>query len=128
MTIFVLTKGEYSDYRITGVFSSKELAEAAKAKMTEGKDNYHAGYNDLEEYELDELGKDNRWMYFVAMQGERIDVHITDILMIYNINEVRRIEFNNKPVRYITNVMAEDAEHAVKIASDLIAQFKALQS
>lgn len=49
-TMFVLTAGEYSDYRVLGVFSSKEKAEEVYAKRKDtGRDYCHA----VEEYFLD---------------------------------------------------------------------------
>lgn len=45
MTIYAVTSGEYSDYRIEGVFSTKEKAEAFALLVCEA--------NDIEEYVLD---------------------------------------------------------------------------
>lgn len=48
MTLYVVTEGEYSDYHIVGIYSTKEQAEKVK--------KYHSGwwdYPDIEEWELD---------------------------------------------------------------------------
>lgn len=42
---YVVTTGQYSDYSIVGIYSTKELAELAAATITDA--------NEIEEYELD---------------------------------------------------------------------------
>ena len=49
MTVYVLTSGEYSDYSITAVFSSKQLAEQYIAKTNEKYRDWN-----IEEWVLDE--------------------------------------------------------------------------
>ena len=49
-TIYVVTQGDYSDYSIVGVFSSKE--EAQKVVELENNDSYDDAK--IEEYELDD--------------------------------------------------------------------------
>lgn len=44
MTVFVVTSGEYSDYGIVAVFSTREKADAAKAEM----ERYSKAYWDRE--------------------------------------------------------------------------------
>ena len=43
--VYLVTDGDYSDYRVLGVYSSMEKAEHAKL--------LYAADNDVEEYELD---------------------------------------------------------------------------
>lgn len=45
MIVYVVTSGEYSDYRVEGIYSTRELAELAAATITDA--------NEIEEYELD---------------------------------------------------------------------------
>lgn len=115
-TIYVLTDGIYSDYHIIGVFSSEEAGEKAKAEFG----------GDFEEYNLDELGKEGRLPYYVHMNLVRQEtiVHVDNNPR--PINEIR--EFTNylPGINYQLYVMAEDREHAIKIASDLIAQHIAI--
>lgn len=49
-TAYVVTSGAYSDYRIEGVFSTKEKAEIFKKYLE--KDGF-SDYPEIEEYELD---------------------------------------------------------------------------
>lgn len=52
-TVFVVTKGEYSDYGILAIFSTRELAEsfAGKENSREGYDPYKA---EIAEWPLDD--------------------------------------------------------------------------
>lgn len=50
MKVYLLSKGSYSDYRVFGICSSCEKAEAVMRGMPG--ENYN-GWNDIEEYELD---------------------------------------------------------------------------
>lgn len=50
MTIYAATSGEYSDYRIEGVFSTKEKADAFALLVSDA--------NDIEEYVLDQRADD----------------------------------------------------------------------
>jgi hypothetical protein len=53
MKVWVLTSGEYSDYRIHGVFSSEQTLKATKEKI-DGPGGW-SEWNEPEEYELDNL-------------------------------------------------------------------------
>lgn len=35
MIVYVVTSGEYSDYRVEGIYSTRELAELAAATITD---------------------------------------------------------------------------------------------
>lgn len=50
-TIYAVSSGEYSDYRITALFSTRDLAQAYidAVKRPDG----YSDFNDIEEYELD---------------------------------------------------------------------------
>lgn len=53
MKVWVLTSGEYSDYRIEGIFSSREAAE--RILLRARADKYATEFNDPEGYEVDAL-------------------------------------------------------------------------
>jgi hypothetical protein len=63
--IFIVTSGEYSDYHIEGVFSTKKLAEEFAAK----------GSGNVEEYDLDARTKDQVREVFCV----EIDLHTGEI-------------------------------------------------
>lgn len=112
MIIYVVTDGSYSDYRIKGVFSTEENAQ---------KFIKHVG-GEIEEWELDRYVSDNRYPFNVTSDGNEtyiLPFHTED-----NINKVRNIKYADNR-NYTVDVLAEDREHAIKIASDLIAEYKA---
>jgi hypothetical protein len=66
MTIYVVVDGEYSDYHICGIFSSRELANKYRedCKPREG--------GEIEEWKVDEhVGKIKRTLYRCEMPGAR---------------------------------------------------------
>ena len=69
MKVYVLTSGLYEEYRIEGVFSTRENCEAARAKF-EG-----AELHDPQEYECDELMKPEYKMVY----GAKIDLETGEI-------------------------------------------------
>lgn len=137
--IYILTDGDYSDYHIIGAFTDKTLAEKAQ-KVCGGQ---------IEEFESNQPGEDGRFrfaMYFRNEDGrESVSGRFTNRDKFYpsKINEVNFWESKPKDdgldfLRgsayqkyrncYAVDVMAEDLEHAIKIASDLVAQYKALNN
>lgn len=52
--IYVLTQGEYADYMIVGIYSTKELAEEAQSKYE------FSEWTQVETYPLDEMVQDSR--------------------------------------------------------------------
>ena len=52
--IYVLTQGEYADYMIVGIYSTKELAEEAQSKYE------FSEWTQIETYPLNEMVQDSR--------------------------------------------------------------------
>lgn len=121
-TIYVVNSGEYSDYGIDGVFSTREKAEQyMQAFKKEG----YGGYNDIDEMELDQ------WL-------SEIDKGLLLYqVMMYRSGNVYRIERSNHPawatdkVHWMTHgywnppepwanfyVWAKDEQCAVKVANE----------
>jgi len=122
MKVWLLTQGEYSDYTEIGVFSSLENAKKA-IEIYKNNDSW-SKFNDPIEMEVDALIQNNLIQFWVFSDGIRTDVNKDSRnIMEYKINEVHWMSYRGG---YSTLVRAENEEHAVKIASDLIAQFKAL--
>jgi hypothetical protein len=61
--IYVLTEGEYSDYRIVGVYSTPEKAEAARQQLGEGR------FGRIEQYPLDDEPVDSPWRVEISRNG-----------------------------------------------------------
>lgn len=53
--VYLITSGEYSDYSVDHVFSTEEKAQAFLDKHNKFRHIYGAEYNDIEEYEVDEI-------------------------------------------------------------------------
>ena len=115
--VYVLTEGSYSDYHIIiGVFTSEQAGKLAQKEFG----------GDFEEYELDEPGKDNRIKYQVWIKDGSTKTFPYHEIDDNPTNEVEQINYIDGKVAYRIYVMAEDKDHAVKIASELVAQYKAL--
>lgn len=118
MKIWLVSDGDYSDYHIIGAFSTEERANEVAKKLSAG----------VEEYELDEVGKDNRYSYWVRFYNDgkcEQTAHIEQSPYSTALNRVGKMEGKYTRSHYWVRVMAEDESHAIKIASDLIAQYKA---
>ncbi len=119
--IYIVTSGEYSDYGIDAVFSSKELAK----KYIKFKSRVSSAYYDcahIEEYILDELPKypPNKNHYIVILQlmtGYLVDIYLT------NTNSDKDLCYEViKTSTGVKNLQvycwAKDEEHAKRIAYD----------
>jgi hypothetical protein len=111
MKIYLVTDGEYSDYRIVGAFSTMEKAERGKVLL--------ASYNDVEEFELDGIpGSPPGLLPFKAVMKRNGD----------NANAWRETIDGFKPAHRFTQwdggmwfwtyTFARDKEHAIKIANE----------
>jgi hypothetical protein len=119
-TIYVVTHGEYSDYSIYALFSTKKLAEDY-IKANSDKNSYDS-YDDyrIEEYKLDLFAKQlrkNLKPYFVRMGKDgfvqEIEKHsIREYEPSYGTHNFDRNNF-----LYMT-VFAEDDKHAIKIVNE----------
>lgn len=79
--VYLVTRGDYSDYRVVGVFSTRELAQAyldnEVAHMSaryegNGEWRYYSGDWEIEEYPLDEPpeAKVGAWRVYLAKDGK----------------------------------------------------------
>jgi len=113
--VYVITKGEYSDYRIVGIFDDKYQAEKYHAKHNIGT---YGGVNDIEEYELNELHQSDDPYYEIRCSKDGY-IKIDDIDN-YNPKDEQRIswDYNDRePYMYIT-LQAKSPEHAIKSANE----------
>ena len=110
-TIYVVTEGSYSDYRICGVFDSKELAK--KFAKSFGEDCM-----EIEEYTLNPFLKEvneNYKPFCIRMtsKGECKEVRIQDG---YNCLD-SEYGFDSDKNLYCS-VFAKDEKHAIKIVNE----------
>lgn len=123
MKVYIVTQGEYSDYHIEGVFSTREKAQ-------EYLDHIGSAWNaGIEEYNIDEETPRGVFLYNVKILDDGgkavVEIMERDDRFTYRRKDVFGYHFT-----FITgwwfNVEAEDAKHAVKIASERLMQIKAL--
>ena len=119
---YVVTAGEYSDYRIEGVFSSREKAEEYINNST------NMTLNGIDEWILDEKKPDKREKIFsVISDFDKIDFHVYG-------REYYPIEYKDLMQYYIKwdkshnirfYIYTDTRERAIKIASERLRQVKA---
>lgn len=119
-TIYLVTDGDYSDYHVLGVYSTKEKAEHAKRLF--------ASDNGIWEYELDAIPDSPQGMlaYHVSML---VSGDVKDVWQ----ETVEGFESRwcvapqwGADVTVVFHVWARDEQHAVKISNEWRAQIIAL--
>jgi len=113
-TAYVLTEGEYSDYKVIGVYSTEELAEEAKFLWPNSK---------VEDFPLDDIPEHPPGMYFWHGGAEK---HIGDGEPKYRvckagpsgtIGQGTESSYGNR-LFFRVNFWAADEDHALKILQD----------
>lgn len=120
--VFIVSDGDYSDYHIVAVFSSLELATSftARTGLT----------NTIEEIELDEIKEDDRFLFYINVRDDGVTTVVfedSEENAYAGIKEpFKRENYSDDPWKqsYSVYVKASDKDHAVKIASDLVMQFR----
>lgn len=120
MKIYVVTKGEYSDYHIITATTDKELAEKIANKFTGDWDEDEAS---VEEYEDAEIYLKPIWKVKFDEHGNIKKCEKTDYEPDYKIvNECNYYCYNRE---FSIVVEADNEEHAIKIASEKRAEYLA---
>ena len=123
-TIYILTEGDYSDYRIVATFSTKKLAEEAQN---------HCPNSVIEEYELDALEIPEHppghtaWAVNINAKTNAIDfVSQCNSLYGFGPNEwyYEGGGVSGELNTFAVHCWARDKEHAEKIALDKFYQWK----
>ena len=120
--VYIVTSGEYSDYRINAVFSSRKLAKKyIELQARVGFWNFTTPR--IEEYTLDELPtyplNKNHYLVILELEiGNLLDIDLTNINSdkVLNFTVVNRSDKANEIWVYC---WAKDEEHAKKIAYDV---------
>lgn len=120
-TFYAVTAGDYSDYRIIAITDNKERAENIK-KLYSGK------YSEpmIEEF-FDSESKDEGIYYITYRADGGYDAFLQDfdVTNLSDINIINENSFSDDWWKYSVLVMAKDEHHAIKIAQDLWAEYKA---
>jgi len=115
--IYLVTRGKYSDYRVSAVFNEKELAEKyINSFKVDGFVDFR-----IEEYNLNPFSKELKKgynPYFLRMKknGECIEIYIKDSDYCFEDGEIK-IKFDIEKNIYF-NVFAKNENHAIKIANE----------
>ena len=115
--IYLVTSGEYSDYGIDGVFTSKELAEKF-IKSFNTKDSFER--MNIETRTLNPYEKELQQgfkAYFVRMskKGETVSVNNTEGAFGFDSHDSDGFDVRNN---LISHVYAKDKKHAIKIVNE----------
>jgi hypothetical protein len=125
---YAITTGEYSDYRVAAVFTTKELAEQELPRYTDA-------YNDsrIEEFPLDPIvpaapeGMSGYLCCESAVSDEIFANHCTDVEMAEESRPVGKVEKRDKS-KYNVLVWARNKNHAIKIAAEKFAYQRAIDA
>ena len=124
MKIYVITKGSYSDYHICAVSTNQKNAEKLQ-KIFSGRWDQAM----IEEYESDQYltETESGMELYKCVMGK--DGTILADVSIIDLDYINDCDFRVRDVanRYLVYVWAKDSKHAKKIATDKIAEFKAMQ-
>ena len=117
--VYVITQGEYSDFHIVGVSLDKEQAERIRL--------FRSTYSEpsfIDEYDTEEIkvAKDFVGNWLVPFYKDNVD---EDGIYSFAGNSPYKIKkFND---HYNVIVKAIDKQHAIKVAIDTLAKYKALK-
>ena len=120
-TFYAVTDGDYSDYHIIAITDNKERAENIK-KL------YSSKYSEPMIKEFFDGEAKNEALYDVLYCADgSYDVTLQDFDMknLSDINIVKESILRNGWWKYSVLVIAKDEKHAIKIAQDLWAEYKA---
>lgn len=132
--VYLVTSGEYSDYRVDAVFSSKELAQKFIDSFKKEEKYSYGGFNDILEMDIDPSELEIReglrpYCVTISKEGAISELEIPtfcgDLFNGFNPQDLTKWNFNWKN-NYTTYMFARDGAHAVKIANDRRIQIIAL--
>lgn len=119
--VYVLTQGSYSDYQIVGVALDPEKAEQLRVIKSTFSDPCYIEEFDTEEIEV---AKDFEPFWFVPFDVD--NVKEDDIFSFTGNAPYKTEEWGHE--QYNVIVKAKDKDHAIKVAIDTLAQYKAIKA
>lgn len=126
MKVYVVTSGQYSEYGIWGVFSTKETAQkfiSDRRELHKDDNLYYDNFNDIDEYEVDQLNKIIERGYKSYIGSMDSDGNIINIEEYSKDVDVAVNSFNIIKNELRFSIVARSQEHAIKIANDKRVQF-----
>lgn len=123
MIVYVITRGEYSDYSIVAVTLEKEKAEELKKLYS---DKWNEAM--IETYDTDDYYVENGGFYSVKI-GKRSAIEVRKINSVIPMDDRDKVslmyDWRTNRENYFVYVKAKDEEQAKKIGADLVAKYKA---
>ena len=125
MKIYVITAGSYSDYHICAVATDPVSAENLRLLYSDGWN----GQASIETFDTEELPNRPKTCWSIGVSDDGLifrcfERSILDDAYDFNGKEVDINQVTHGYEAYHVYVIADDEEHAKKIACDLIAQYK----
>lgn len=122
MKIYVVTTGEYSDYGIEAIFSSKEKAQEFSNFFYDKSDNYtnKEGQVRIEEYELDKIYEfpKGKLPFVICMEKNGDSTCYQQTPTDFEEAESLYLRTSDSEIVLSKNLWAKDKEHAVKITNE----------
>lgn len=128
-TVWAVETGEYSAYRVVGLFSSEENAQLMADKMNEKVGRRYGEVATVNEWPIDPaIGELNqgrsRWFVRMGKDGV-VQNHGQDVDM-YSLEEDFVVDVNYGGAFVAAHVWATDAKHAIKMVNEKRIQALAL--
>lgn len=120
MTVYLVTSGCYSDYRVDAAFSSRKIAQNYIDKRLEKDHSYRD--SGIEEYEIDALAKSEHFdVWYVRMWLDDGSVIWKNQQSVFEPKYRSRLDnrggtYSDRPIIDATSSVSE--EHAIKIAAE----------
>lgn len=125
MIVYVVTQGSYSDYHVVGVTLDKSKAEKIAKISSNQYDNAQIEEYDTDKWETIGNNDDLYLIKYVKAYGgiTSIEKRNDDYFIDDALNKV--VDKNRHDADYMTYVLADSYEKALKIGADRIAEFMA---
>lgn len=121
MKIYVVTKGQYSDYQIVGVFTDKLKAQALCDLSGEVEKDSWYGMR-IETYESDIIDVQGKKFFFVRMQPDGKVLEVGEESSLAGIEDENYVGrdgvLEDIDGNLFTSCLARDEKHAIKIMSE----------
>lgn len=121
MKVYVITKGAYSDYHICGVSLDKKTAEQIAERLTTEWGDAEVETYDTEEYS--QVLKGGNAYRIRLLEDDKVEVS-EDADLEWCMPYINKVEKMWKNLGIYTFVIAEDEDHARKIGTDILYQYK----
>ncbi len=124
MNVYIVTRGDYSDYHIVGATLDIKVARVIEKLYSD--DMYQAK---TETWNLDEFTGYERPLWNVYFYSDKKPDVVRNTYSAYtDANTVFKVPPNMSNLEYTVHPMANDKDRAIKIAEDLLAKYKAEQA